>query len=154
MLYGGLLFLLATRLVQAFDGEGIKWTPSGTKADSILSNGTMFEYRDRESCLSELNTSGRSLFPEVPAFSIAYTAMKQAHVRDGSVPMELRVDLPEDKTFFITLCYILCSTSGDNRANDFDCNKVARNSKAFAKAFKCPDGSKMNPEKKCNFFVK
>ncbi|KAL3217924.1 hypothetical protein MRX96_031853 [Rhipicephalus microplus] len=98
--------------------------------------------------------SGRSLFPEVPAFSIAYTAMKQAHVRDGSVPMELRVDLPEDKTFFITLCYILCSTSGDNRANDFDCNKVARNSKAFAKAFKCPEGSKMNPEKKCNFFVK
>ncbi|XP_075723852.1 membrane metallo-endopeptidase-like 1 [Rhipicephalus microplus] len=42
MLYGGLLFLLATRLVQAFDSEGIKWTPSGTKADSILSNGTMF----------------------------------------------------------------------------------------------------------------
>ncbi|KAL1435178.1 hypothetical protein MTO96_011102 [Rhipicephalus appendiculatus] len=69
MLYGGLLFILATHLVRAFDAEGVKWTPSGTKVDSILSNTTMLHYRDRESCLAEDGTSEQSLFPEVPAFS-------------------------------------------------------------------------------------
>lgn len=153
MLYGGLLFLVATRLVRAFDSEGVTWAPNGTKVDSILSNATMFEYRERERCLVN-DTSERSLFPEVPAYAIAYTAMKRAHIRDGSEPLGLGADLSEDKAFFMTLCYVLCPTSGDERGRDLDCNKVARNSKAFAKAFQCPKGTKMNPEKKCRFFIR
>ncbi|XP_072145588.1 neprilysin-1-like [Dermacentor andersoni] len=100
MLYGGLLYLVATNLVRAFDSEGLRWTSNGTEVHSILSNATLFEYRDRERCLD--GTVERSLFPEAPAAAIAYAAMKQSHVRDGSEPLALRNDLSEDKVFFMT----------------------------------------------------
>ncbi|XP_037576674.1 endothelin-converting enzyme 2-like [Dermacentor silvarum] len=151
MLYGGLLFLMATHVVRAFDREGVRWTPNGTEVDSILSNASLFEYHDRERCLD--GDIEHSVFPEVPAVDIAYTAMKQSHVRDGSEPLALRDDLSEDKAFFMTLCYISCEITGKESSRNFDCNKVARNSRAFAKAFHCPTGSKMNPDKKCNLFV-
>ncbi|XP_050037994.2 endothelin-converting enzyme 1-like [Dermacentor andersoni] len=151
MLYGGLLFLMATHLVRAFDREGVRWTPNGSEVESILSNATLFEYHDRERCFD--GAVEHSLFPEVPAFEIAYTAMKQSHVRDNSTPLALRDDLSEDKVFFMTLCYISCSSSGDKHSRNFDCNKVARNSKAFAEGFQCPAGSRMNPDKKCHFFT-
>ncbi|XP_054928972.1 endothelin-converting enzyme 1-like [Dermacentor andersoni] len=150
MLYGGLLFLVATHLVRAFDSEGLRWTPNGTEVHSILSNATLSEYRDRERCL--YGDREQSIFPEAPAVAIAYEAMKLSHVRDGSEPLALRDDLSEDKVFFMTLCYISCDISGDHRSPDFDCNKVARNSRAFAEAFHCAAGSKMNAKKKCEFF--
>ncbi|XP_072145587.1 neprilysin-like [Dermacentor andersoni] len=151
MLYGGLLFLMATHLVRAFDREGIRWTPHGSEVGSILSNATQVQYHYRDRCF--YGTVEYSLFPGVTAFEIAYTAMKHSHVRDSSLPLALRDDLSEDKVFFMTLCYISCSISGDQHYRNFDCNKVARNSKAFAEAFHCPIGSKMNPQKKCQFFV-
>nr|XP_054928970.1 endothelin-converting enzyme 2-like [Dermacentor andersoni] len=150
MLYGGLLFLMATHLVRSFDREGLRWTPNGTEVGGILSNASLFEYHDRERCLD--GDIEHSLFPEVPAVDIAYTAMKQSHVRDGSEPLGLRVDLSEDKVFFMTLCYTSCEIAGKESSRNFDCNKVARNSRPFAKAFHCPAGSKMNPDKKCGFF--
>ncbi|XP_070378474.1 endothelin-converting enzyme 1-like isoform X2 [Dermacentor albipictus] len=151
MLYGGLLFLMTSHLVRAFDREGVRWAPNGSEVGSILSNATLFQYHDRDRCFD--GAVEHSLFPEVPAFEIAYTAMKHSHVRDNSMPLPLRNDLSEDKVFFMTLCYISCSISGDQHYRNFDCNKVARNSKAFAEAFHCPIGSKMNPQKKCQFFV-
>nr|XP_054928971.1 neprilysin-1-like [Dermacentor andersoni] len=151
MLYGGLLFLMATHLVRAFDREGIRWTPHGSEVGSILSNATLLQYQYRDRCF--YGTEEYSLFPGVTAFEIAYTAMKHSHVRDNSLPLALRDDLSEDKVFFMTLCYISCSISGDQHSRNFDCNKVARNSKAFAEAFHCSTGSKMNPHKKCQFFV-
>ncbi|XP_037501523.1 neprilysin-1-like [Rhipicephalus sanguineus] len=123
MLYGGLLFLMATHLVRAFDSEGVKWTPSGTEVDSILSNSTMFEYHDWERCLVDDTADHQSFFPEVPAYTIAYTAMKQAHMRDGSEPLGLSVYLSEDKTFFMTLCYMSCKIVGKKGPVNFDCNK-------------------------------
>ncbi|XP_049527441.1 endothelin-converting enzyme 2-like [Dermacentor silvarum] len=110
MLYGGLLFLMATHLVRAFDKEGVRWTPNGSKVDSIMSNASLFEYHRRDRCLD--GAVEHSLFPEVSAFEITYTAMKQSHVRDGSVPLVLPADLSEDEVFLMTLCYILCDISG------------------------------------------
>ncbi|XP_037576671.1 endothelin-converting enzyme 2 [Dermacentor silvarum] len=150
MLYGGLLFLISTYLVRAFDREGVRWMPNGTEVGNILSNASLFEYHNRERCLE--GDIEHSVFPEVPAADIAYTAMKKSHARGGSVPLALRADLSEDKVFFITLCYISCGISGETSSRKFDCNKLARNSRAFAKAFRCPLRSKLNPAKKCHFF--
>ncbi|XP_075554992.1 neprilysin-like isoform X2 [Dermacentor variabilis] len=149
MLHGGLLFLLATALARAIDNEGLQWTSVGTKVSSIVTASTQREFKQKDACLSHL---GKSRRPEVPASAMSFAALRQAHIRDGSVPLALNKRLTEDKVFFMTLCYLTCRSSGDRDPLGLDCNKVAQNSEAFGKAFNCSKGSKMNPDEKCLFF--
>ncbi|KAH6941149.1 hypothetical protein HPB50_014448 [Hyalomma asiaticum] len=55
-----------------------------------------------------------------------------------------------DVTFFVVLCH-LCAVCG-RPCLEFSCTQVAKNSRAFARVFKCEVGRPMNPLKKCDFF--
>ncbi|KAH6926796.1 hypothetical protein HPB50_022226 [Hyalomma asiaticum] len=80
------------------------------------------------------------------------TRLRWNNLPGGSGNVRLREDLSEDKVYFMTLCYMFCESTGHLNPLAPDCNKVARNSASFAKAFGCPPNSPMNPEKKCPFF--
>ncbi|KAL1435157.1 hypothetical protein MTO96_011085 [Rhipicephalus appendiculatus] len=151
MLHGGVLFLFATQLVKAIDGQGLRWTSNGTLVDSLVTDSTKREFLERDSCLSNV---GKSIFPEIPAAAIAYAALKMSHVRNGSEPLALSGKLPEDKVFFMTLCFLSCKSTGRWDPLGLDCNKVAQNSPVFAEAFNCPPGSKMNPSGKMLLYMK
>ncbi|KAH7986990.1 hypothetical protein HPB49_025832 [Dermacentor silvarum] len=153
MMYGGLLFLVAKQLAKAIDDEGIKWASnSAVEEGTFLSNSTLERFRTTAEC--RRGDENETVFPDVPALEIAYAALGESHLRgEESVPLALGENLPEDKVFFMTLCYLSCAMPDDRSPIPADCNKVVMNSPAFAKAFKCREGSKMNPEKKCSFFA-
>ncbi|KAH7936621.1 hypothetical protein HPB49_001696 [Dermacentor silvarum] len=153
MLYGGLLFLVALQLVRALDDEGIKWAPNGTAlGDTTFSAPALEAYRAREQCQQGAAGKG-SVFPEVPALEIAFSALEESRFRNDSEPTALVENLSELKVFFMTLCYLACASPGGTSSIGADCNKVVRNSRAFANAYRCRKGSKMNPENKCSFFA-
>ncbi|KAH7947301.1 hypothetical protein HPB52_009789 [Rhipicephalus sanguineus] len=152
MLYGGLLFLLAMQMVKAVDEEGIRWYMNQTALDNtFLSNASLQAFRDRSEC--RYAAGNESAFPEVPALEIAYAALKESHLERNTEPLALSEQLPEDKVFFMTLCYMACGNVHVRGDIAPDCNKVVRNSDAFARVYACAKGSKMNPEKKCSFFA-
>ncbi|KAH7962083.1 hypothetical protein HPB52_014226 [Rhipicephalus sanguineus] len=149
MLYGGLGFLMAKEMVKALDSVGLRWHPDGNHVDSIFSQASTSEFRFKDSCLRSQGSA--SIFPEVPALEIAHSSLLGA-LKNQSVPLSIRKDLPEMVVFFMTICYVTCATEGFPNPFAADCNKAMRNSAAFASAFNCTVGSRMNPESKCNFF--
>ncbi|KAK8785180.1 hypothetical protein V5799_008452 [Amblyomma americanum] len=152
MLYGGLGFSVAVELVKAIDREGLHWRPGGELTTSIFSAPSQAAFEEKEQC-AKTTTGGasHSLFPEIPALQVAYSAFLGATNEVGSTP-PISEELTEAKVFFITLCYMTCSLARVKNAFAANCNQVVRNSLAFANVFECPPGSKMNPIKKCNFF--
>ncbi|KAL1438963.1 hypothetical protein MTO96_047441 [Rhipicephalus appendiculatus] len=149
MIYGGLGFLFAKEMVKALDSIGLRWHPDGNQVDSIFSQASTSEFRFKDSCLRSQGSA--SIFPEVPALEIAHSSLLGA-LKDHSVPLSIRKDLPEAVVFFMTICYVTCATEGFPNPFAADCNKAVRNSAAFANAFKCAVGSRMNPGSKCSFF--
>nr|XP_054923084.1 endothelin-converting enzyme 1-like [Dermacentor andersoni] len=168
MLYGGLGFSMALQLVASLDSQGIRWHPSGTFGDSFLSKDSVKGFEERDGCLAksqryvggnaEHNQSGTgkiaSVFPEIPAIEVAYAAYRHSLIDGGDeVPRGIPGGLSGDQVFFMTLCYMTCTLPGAVGPQTVDCNKAVRSSEAFARAFRCPLGSPMNPRRKCTFFT-
>ncbi|XP_077483543.1 endothelin-converting enzyme 1-like isoform X2 [Amblyomma americanum] len=149
MFLGGLGYLLALSLVKALDKVGIRWLPNGTRVDSIFPEQATKAFEEKDGCLK--GDGMESVFPELPALEIAYSALEAAG-KSGVLNRSIQKDLPPAKVFFMTICYMACSLSGFKSAFSADCNKIVRNSAAFASTFNCSSGSKMNPEKKCRVF--
>ncbi|KAH7936760.1 hypothetical protein HPB49_003903 [Dermacentor silvarum] len=151
MFYGGIGFSLAFELLKALDREGLQWHPNGQLVSSILSESSRSVYETRENCLNRSEESDRNLFPEIPALEIAYSVYLDAS-KNAENELQISEDLTETQVFFLTMCYMTCSREGFSNPYSANCNKLVRNSLAFANAFECPLGSKMNPAKKCTFF--
>nr|XP_050027922.1 neprilysin-1-like [Dermacentor andersoni] len=151
MFYGGIGFSLAFELVKALDLEGLQWHSDGVLVSSILSESSRSVYEVKENCLNSSEESDRSLFPDIPALEIAYSVYLDAS-KNAENALQISEDLTETRVFFLTMCYMTCSREGFSNPSSANCNKVVRNSIAFANAFGCPLGSKMNPVKKCIFF--
>ncbi|KAH7954195.1 hypothetical protein HPB49_016414 [Dermacentor silvarum] len=146
MLYGGLGFSMALQMVKTLDREGLRWQPSRGLGYSILSKSTMTTYIAKDSCLEKNGFA--SIFPEIPALEVAYVAYEKAEKQDRPIG----INLSDDKVFFLTLCYMTCTSRERRRSSGADCNKAVRGFHAFAKAFSCPKESPMYVEKRCSFF--
>ncbi|KAH6928504.1 hypothetical protein HPB50_016841 [Hyalomma asiaticum] len=152
MLYGGLLFLMAMQMVKAFDDQGIRWYTNETALnDTFLSSTSLQAFHERTEC--DYGAGKGSTFPEVPAIEISYAALKESHLLHKTEPLALSEQLPEDKVFFMTLCYMMCGSMHLRHGVTMDCNKAVRNFDPFARVYACKQGSKMNPERKCSFFA-
>ncbi|XP_075539989.1 neprilysin-4-like [Dermacentor variabilis] len=169
MFYGGLGFSMAVNLVASMDKQGLRWHPNGTFGDSFLSHAASQAFEDRDGCLATAEEapvvdsptypirpgSRTSVFPEIPALEVAYAAYRRSiSESDDDSPQGISRNLSGDQVFFMTLCYMTCSLPGAVGPHTVDCNKAVSNSEAFARAFQCPYGSKMNPKKKCTFFTR
>ncbi|XP_077486633.1 neprilysin-1-like [Amblyomma americanum] len=152
MFYGGFGFSVALELVKALDQEGLQWHPDGRLVDSFLSERSQAAFKDKNRCLNKTELdSGKSMFPEIPALQIAYSAFLDAASEAGNTT-QISAELTEEKVFFMTVCYMTCARRDVKNLFAADCNKIVRNSAAFAKAFRCPEGSRMNPAYKCALF--
>ncbi|XP_072143042.1 endothelin-converting enzyme 1-like [Dermacentor andersoni] len=125
-------------------------------------------FEKRDGCLAkgqryvgvnaEHNESGTgkiaSVFPEIPAVEVAYAAYRHSLIDGGDeVPRGIPGGLSGDQVFFMTLCYMTCTLPGAVGPQTVDCNKAVRSSESFARAFRCPLGSPMNPRRRCTFFT-
>ncbi|KAH7972756.1 hypothetical protein HPB52_016631 [Rhipicephalus sanguineus] len=151
MFYGGLGLLMALQLVRFIDKKGLMWASAEVMVDSILSSPSRHAYDEKFHCLSEYGTT--HIFPEIPALEIVQSALAESHDFGAEEHLALSPDLPEGKVFFLTICYMACATPGHSDPVAADCNKLVQNSHYFAKVFNCPNGSRMNPQRKCSFLV-
>ncbi|XP_065296969.1 endothelin-converting enzyme 1-like [Dermacentor albipictus] len=169
MFYGGLGFSMAVNLVASMDKQGLRWHPNGIFGDSFLSHAAFRAFQDRDGCLATAEEaavvdyptyqtrpgSRTSIFPEIPALEVAYAAYRRSISESHEdSPQGISRNLSGDQVFFMTLCYMTCSLPGGVGPHTVDCSKAVSNSEAFAQAFQCPYGSKMNPKKKCTFFTR
>ncbi|XP_077486624.1 endothelin-converting enzyme 2-like [Amblyomma americanum] len=152
MFYGGFGFSVALELVKALDQEGLQWHPDGRLVHSFFSEASHAVFEAKNTCLNSSEfDSGKSVFPEIPALQIAYSAFLDSASEPGS-QTHISAELTEEKVFFMTICYMTCVRKDVKNPFAADCNKIVRSSAAFAKAFRCPEGSRMNPGNKCSFF--
>ncbi|KAL3216890.1 hypothetical protein MRX96_032765 [Rhipicephalus microplus] len=146
MLHGGVLYMYARALMGAIDNKGITINSQGEMMTSWASDDVLDTFEQRIlGCLPD----NVSIFPEVPAMEVAYEAFK---LHFGEDETQLSEELTEEKVFFITACLSTCATTPADNLYGGDCNKAVMNFAPFAKAFSCPEGSKMNPVTKCSFY--
>ncbi|KAH8042123.1 hypothetical protein HPB51_021207 [Rhipicephalus microplus] len=148
MLYGGIGFLMTLEIVKSLDTNGLRWHPNGSFVPSMLTDESTERFEARDSCFGK----NESVFPEVPAVEVAYSALQEALARDRR-RFRLAENLTEEMVFFLTLCLMTCRRKHTLSTASADCNKAVRNFAPFATAFSCPVGSSMNPREKCEFFV-
>ncbi|XP_049520671.1 endothelin-converting enzyme 1-like [Dermacentor silvarum] len=171
MNYGGLGSYVARELSRVFDDVGTLVDYEG-RPGAWWGSTKSAVYKEKLSCTFDRMSSGDTvggdssaedggdrrlqLLPHMPALETAYRAYKRAVATD----LETNVDvlhLPnleeytDDQLFFLTYCHVLGAPKGDRNAQRL-CNVPLRNFGSFAKAFRCPVGSPMNPKKKCTFF--
>lgn len=165
MNYAGLGSYVAREVTRSFD-------PIGSAVDSTGAQlvwwgpSTSGEYRSRMSCLAnttwevdaaKATPSSFGMFPHVPALETAFRAYKSASRKiktaDG-LQLAFLGHLLGDQVFFLTYSHVLCAAADEEEAREAAqaCNVPLANLPAFADAFRCPVGSRMNPAFKCTFF--
>ncbi|XP_077519842.1 endothelin-converting enzyme 2-like [Amblyomma americanum] len=150
MLYGGLGFSMALQIVKAVDKEGLKWLPHFSQTTPSIPQSVVDAFEAKDGCVKDRGFV--SAFPEIPALEVAYSAYLKSLRADS--PIMIASNLPEDKVFFLTLCYMSCSLpSSEHQASSADCNKAVRGFHAFAAAFSCAEGSGMYPKDTCSVLL-
>ncbi|KAI6185398.1 Phosphate-regulating neutral endopeptidase [Aphelenchoides besseyi] len=178
--YGNLGFVLGHELTHGFDSNGALYDEFGLSGKDLLDNATRSAFNARTQCfIQEYNTiedpklkikvdGARTLAENISdhggvraAFNAYKEYLKRNNNRDGHV--RGYAHLTPAQTFFISMGVAFCDAYNDkyrdyllrtdNHAPNFArINEVLANYPEFAKAFKCPRGSRMNPMKKCDIW--
>ncbi|XP_077539751.1 membrane metallo-endopeptidase-like 1 [Haemaphysalis longicornis] len=167
MIYGSLGTLLAECMVRSFDTHGVLVDEKGNSSVWWW-NPNSTDYKKRAECdllganLVNPNEDQKqqllsALFPLPPALAASYAALRKA-AADGTREYENAYDVrlgnlekfTDAQVFFLTYCLMTCSYTVLDKLK---CNVPLQHTRAFAQAFQCPPGTRMNPTDKCEFFA-
>ncbi|XP_077536243.1 membrane metallo-endopeptidase-like 1 [Haemaphysalis longicornis] len=155
--------LMAECMVRSFDTQGAKVDEKGKDLE-WWGPAKSDKYRERAQCDLVSDSGVKSeqrqhllatLFPLVPALTASFKAFRKAvdaqaieeYTEDQRLPgLE---DFSDLQVFFMTYCLMRCRLGSDGN----DCNLPVRHTPSFASAFRCSQGSPMNPTKKCRFLA-
>ncbi|KAI8972991.1 hypothetical protein BDB01DRAFT_808279 [Pilobolus umbonatus] len=179
--YGAIGMVIGHELTHAFDDSGRKFDGNGYLVD-WWTNETSTRFEEKAQCFidqySKFNitsanktiyvngklTLGENLADNggLSASLLAYQKLRPNH--DISEPKLPGLEsLSPEALFFINFGRLWCHNERDKRSEQMiyidehsppfaRVNGVIQNSPSFAKAFSCPVGSPMNPEKKCQIW--
>lgn len=171
--YGRIGSIIGHEITHGFDQVGSYYDENGDMS-LLWTPQTIAQFRNLSKCYIEQYNS--YYVPEINAtingartnneniadnggLKIAYYAMKKLEQREGST---ITRKFNSDQLFFIALgtewCedaskeYWLKMINNEHTISKWRVNGMVSNFEPFAKAFRCPRGSKMNPEKKCKIW--
>lgn len=175
--FGGIGIILAHELTHGFDNIGRKFNKYGEISNTWWTNFTLTGFQNKSQCFVDqynkypLNVGGRKIFvngrltlPENiadnGALKIAFRAYEnwlRKHGREELVP---GLNKSSEQMFFLSYAQMWCSSfsptqifrraKADPHALPiYRVNGVLSNMEEFAKTYKCPKGSDLNPENRC-----
>lgn len=173
--FGGIGVVIGHEITHGFDDKGRQYDKNGNMMQ-WWKNETIEAFRNRAQCIIDqysgyklkqigLNIDGRNTQGENIADNgglkqsyRAYQKWVSTHGREPHLP---GIDLTHDQLFFLNYAQIWCGNMRDEEALQKIRTSVhspgsirvlgpLSNSKDFAKAYKCPLGSRMNPVDKCS----
>ncbi|CAG5127099.1 unnamed protein product, partial [Candidula unifasciata] len=175
--YAAIGSIIGHEIVHAFDKSGSLLDADGNPRN-WWDDDDKAEYLNKTQCfidqysgfyLEEVNmtingtlTVGETLADAV-GLKMSYSAYKEEEKRKGRQPTLPGLDLNQDQLFFLSLAQVWCAKEAplfvkyvvlyDNHPpGKFRLIGPLQNSEDFAKAYNCPRGSYMNPEKKCSMW--
>ncbi|XP_054918507.1 neprilysin-1-like [Dermacentor andersoni] len=160
--YGSIGKILGHELSHAFDPRFTTQTRTGDFA-TWWSQSSYANFKDRLECVrSQLAnyTDSESHGFNALSETFADTAgTEKARLAYDSLPSQPgMLGYSQEQLFFVAGCFEFCAKSpyswealGKYPAFALRCNLPVSNHKNFAKAFKCPTGTALNPPKRCSF---
>ncbi|GFO20601.1 endothelin-converting enzyme 1 [Plakobranchus ocellatus] len=175
MNYGGIGFMIGHEITHGFDDIGGQYAKNG-KLDEWWQPEDWSTFKDRRQCiidqygnyfyktaeknLNGINTQGENV-ADNGGLKESYRAYKKLLKRKGTGKLLPGLNLTQDQLFFLSAAQIWCGKqtkesailqvdSQDHSPGRFRIIGPLQNSPDFAKAYNCPAGSPMNPEKKCS----
>ncbi|KAK3724939.1 hypothetical protein QZH41_017146 [Actinostola sp. cb2023] len=178
--YGGIGMVLAHELTHGFDSAGRRFNKFGELTSDVgWTNHSMAEFRSRAGCIVDqydkfelqidkgtIHVDGKLTLDENIAdnggFQIAFRAYENWSKRHGPEKLVPGLMKSNEQMFFLSYAQMWCSTftpSATFYRSKLDSHAIPKyrvkgvliNSEAFARAYKCPVGSNMNPDpsKRC-----
>lgn len=170
--YGAMGVIMGHELTHAFDDQGREYDAGGNM-HKWWNNQTIERFKNRTACLvnqyshfnvSKKNVNGNLTLGENIAdnggLKAAYHAYLTWASRNPTEPPLPGLNLSQKQLFFVAFAQVWCSASTQEAAKlqlekDPHAPSMHRvlgplsNMEEFSRVFKCPLGSKMNPEHKC-----
>ncbi|XP_064113738.1 neprilysin-1-like [Macrobrachium nipponense] len=173
--YGGIGVVIGHEMTHGFDDKGRQFDKDGN-LKQWWNNRTIQAFRTRAQCIidqysgykvDQVNqyingrmTQGENI-ADNGGIKQAYRAYRQWVKRNGEEKLLPGINLNHDQLFFLNYARIWCGTMRPEDALSKIRSSVhslgpirvlgpLSNSADFAKAYNCPVGSRMNPEKKCS----
>ncbi|CAD6235836.1 GSCOCG00008006001-RA-CDS [Cotesia congregata] len=173
--YGGIGVVIGHEITHGFDDKGRQYDKDGNMMQ-WWNNATIKAFRERAQCIIDqydryklkdvnLFVNGRMTQGENIAdnggLKQSFRAYKKWVATHGEEPLLPGIDLTHDQLFFLNYAQIWCGSmtpedaltkirSSVHSPGPFRVLGPLSNSQDFAKAYKCPPGSPMNPTHKCS----
>lgn len=174
--FGGIGSVVGHELSHGFDNSGRMYDKLGNYGVMWWTNRSVEQYKSRSDCMVKQyskfsyfnhHVKGKVTLGENIAdnggLKAAYNAYKEWESKNGADPPLPLLNMTPDQTFFLAFAQNWCADirkevaivrldDDPHSPNKFRVLGSLANSQAFAKAFKCPSGSKMNPPEKCHIW--
>lgn len=116
---------------------------------------TQKQFQERTKCYLEFVGSEGVARLKLSRAVTALTFLWDAFKPEGETRRDVRIpglhDYTEEQTFFLALCYVLCSRYGSREA-ETTCNEPLQRNLMFANAFACPWEKGLRARSACSFF--
>ncbi|CAN7995208.1 unnamed protein product, partial [Ixodes hexagonus] len=150
--YGGLGVQYASMVARAFDPKGVLVDTHG-RGGLWWSRTSYAVYEGRSSCQDGEGAESTNVsMGSVTALGVAYDAFKVNRALSARARRDDKVaGMSEDQAFFVSFCQASCASRPTDQQRS-SCDTPLKNSGEFARAFRCPPNSPMNPAVRCSFF--